>query len=149
MKNLFYLVIVSLIGFIEIYANGNPKISKQGVKCDVTAASNVLWVEKCSNQIIRMFIKTIDTSCRNNAEFSEISNEALFKLLANNTDETLLVLSEIKDSTLLQFIAREIADPINDGIDVGKVVNNLSKLKSKYPIANMLLDSAKSAISKY
>jgi|WetSurMetagenome_2_1015567.scaffolds.fasta_scaffold449815_1 hypothetical protein len=62
---------------------------------------------------ISLFVMAFDTSCRNNAEFSEWSNELLFKVVQTQPQVFLKVLSTT-DGFHRGLILRELKRPVNE-----------------------------------
>ncbi len=74
------------------------------------------------------FFCTLDDTCSNNIEFSEVSNEILFNIIKVEPEASLKILSE--DSGLsIDHILNELKDPINDGIPVNEIHAAISSVK--------------------
>ncbi len=64
----------------------HSKSQTQCLKCDLKMASVTSEsVENLTSSQIRDFLCTIDESCENSADFSEVSNELLFEIFFRGT----------------------------------------------------------------
>jgi hypothetical protein len=93
-------------------------------------------------QIVSDFLCTFDSTCINNVEYSEWSNETLFKVLEKSPTIFFKVLARGQvDNKLLLW---EIANPIHE-FDLQKIYNKVESasaptdIKSKYLKALLLL----------
>lgn len=78
--------------------------------------------------LVADFLATFHESCENNAEFSEWSNELLFKVISKKPDRFLELIS--KNSSLSRdYIIDELKSPIHDQIDLDIVADNIEKLE--------------------
>ncbi len=81
-------------------------------KCDIHILTEINQsMENLSYQSIYNLICTADTSCNNSVEFVEFSNEIIYSLLSNHTNDFLNVLSMYPKS---EFILEQISEPILD-----------------------------------
>lgn len=105
-------------------------------------------VTNLSYDQITNFFCTMDESCINNVEFSEVSNELLFKIFLN---EPKLSLKSLNDNTdvSLDFILKRLSEPINDSIDLRKIHSNVSRIKGYNQLKEKILHSLQVAIDKY
>lgn len=105
-------------------------------KCDIVVLKKVNDnLNALTYEIVNSFLCTFDTTCKNNVEYSQWSNELLFRVLENSPLIFLevaaskqinneLILNEIK-SPLLYFNLQIIYDNL-------KATSELSELKTKY-----------------
>ena len=96
---------------------------------------------------INNFFCTLNDSCRNNVEFSEVSNEALFQVFLNKPELWLKSLNE-NSSLSFDFILQQLSQPINDGIDLQKTHSNVAKIKKYSGTRGKVLESLHKAIAK-
>ena len=73
---------------------------------------------------------TFNKECRTNIEYSEFSNEVLFKLLDTRTKEVVDVLMSNKNIDL-ETILIQLKNPIDDSIDIYSLKNKLESLSSE------------------
>ena len=90
-------------------------------RCDLQPSIIILGDStRFTKDLIYRFLYAFDSSCTRNVEFSEISNEALFIALHQNPNMVIQVLSK-NDDLKLDFILIQIANPISDRFDLGKL----------------------------
>ena len=124
------LTVLTLLTFTTVFA------SSPCDKCDiekVKAANEHL--DSLTFQIVNDFLCTFDSICNNNIEYSEWSNEMLFKVLEKSPTIFFKVIATGQvDSKLL---LREIESPIHN-FDFQKIHNKIkaasgsTNIKSKY-----------------
>jgi len=138
MNNKIFLVCLFLLNIFNTYG--------QCKKCDVeqlvSIHENIDSID-CS-QIIS-FLCTFDKSCENNVEFSEWSNELLFKVIHNYTQVYFDIITSEKISNQ-EAIFKEFDSPLLEEnfqaiYDKIKKVNSPTKWKTRY--LESLIESAK------
>jgi hypothetical protein len=112
------------------------------LKCNI---SIVLETFQCmgnvSGDLTLRFLKTFGENCKNNVEYSEFSNEVLFKLLQSQPEQFCKVIENHKDSIDFSYVIQEIENPLHDLIDLGKTkiriveLLNDKELKIKFEMA--------------
>ncbi|MEL7147701.1 MAG: hypothetical protein AAFO69_15105 [Bacteroidota bacterium] len=117
----------------------NPRIFLDAydmVPCNsfiVARTSNKL--DSLQDEDIALFLRTFSASCRNNVEFSEMSNEVLFEIIDKHTYKLVELLNQ-KDMRNLQTILSEIRDPINDRYTPKELIEKVEALKPATPMAD-------------
>lgn len=81
--------------------------------------------------MVQDFLCTLDESCKDNLEFSKLSNETLFDLVHNAPEVFLKVLQYGKLSNQ-DFILEELGRPSNAGINTEVIRNKIKKQDEKY-----------------
>ena len=129
MKKIIFTVLI-VLGFTNLYAGNDCK------KCDIEKVKIVNeHLDSLTFQIIYDFLCTFDSSCRTNAEFSEWSNETIFKLLDKSPKLFFQVI--VKRQIDNKLILREVENPLLD-FDLQKIynkvktINVLSEIKKEY-----------------
>ncbi len=108
MKNVLkiYVVLAACVA-IPLFASADTKV------CDNFSDST--WIQ--------WFADSLDL----NAEISEMRNEYLFcRLESDRYEEFLSFLFSAKGKIGLEKIARELKNPVNDGIDIDKCINKIT-----------------------
>ena len=108
MKNVLkiYVVLAACVA-IPLFASADTKV------CD--NFSDSIWIQ--------WFADSLDL----NAEISEMRNEYLFcRLESDRYEEFLSFLFSAKGKIGLEKIARELKNPVNDGIDIDKCINKIT-----------------------
>jgi hypothetical protein len=89
-------------------------------KCDIQKLLETSKVvEKPDYKSVSEFVCTLDTSCRNNVEFSEWSNDIIFDLIRNDVNLFNLILHDLGYNYVL-LIAGELENP-NKEHDLRKI----------------------------
>ncbi len=100
-------------------------------KCDVEKVKDIYKnINSVSSHQIEIFLLTFNKECRTNIEYSEFSNEVLFKLLDTRTKEVVDVLMSNKNIDL-ETILIQLKNPIDDSIDIYSLKNKLESLSSE------------------
>ncbi len=88
---------------------------------------------------VLLFLCTIDEKCKSHAEFSQFSNAVLFLLLEKEPELTIELLSKYKFQ--LDYILEMISQPVNDGIDLNKVANELMKVNKNIELRDSIINA--------
>jgi hypothetical protein len=96
-------------------------------------------------QIFR-FLTTISVNCKNNVEFSEFSNERLFKIMELNPDNFLKAIERYNENLEFGEILEQIKSPINDGIDLNGIYAKIQKSKVDSEFKDKILNAIKYSI---
>jgi hypothetical protein len=96
-------------------------------------------------QIYR-FLKTISVDCENNAEFSECSNDRLFKIMELNPDNFLIAIDTYSTDLEIGEILRQIKRPVNDGINLMGIYTKIQKSKVESGLRDQILKLLKYSI---
>jgi hypothetical protein len=125
-----FFTVLMIFGFTNLFAGNDCK------KCDIDKVKIVNeHLDSLTFQMIYDFLCTFDSSCRTNAEFSEWSNETIFKLLDKSPKLFFQVI--VKGQVDNKLILREVEGPIRD-YDLQKIynkiktINVLSEIKIEY-----------------
>ncbi len=117
-------------------------------KCKIQTVKKVYNnIEDLSYGVISEFLCAIDKTCKNNVEFSEWSNEMLFKIIEKNPTLYFRVLKELKKEKQ-KYILSKFENPIID-IDYKKIYNNIEKLNLEKEMKIEYLNSLKIIAKKY
>lgn len=117
------------------------------LKCDILKVKVLNdSIENLSQNIVNDFLMTFDKECKNNAEYSEWSNETLFLLLARKPD---LFLQGIQNSKGIdrKCIISEIENPIKD-IDLKKIYSELKSVNMPSEFKESVCHALKTAAKK-
>lgn len=93
------------------------------------------------------FFCTLDKTCSNNIEFSEVSNAILFKIIQVEPKTSLKILTENSELSL-NYILNELKDPINDEIPVTEIHSGISRVKGYDKMKEQVLMSLQEAKEK-
>ena len=140
-----YVVFLSVFSFCS-YCSGQPKKqeTKDCNKCDIKI---VLKTSEKINQLteeeIVCFLLGFDNTCSNNVEYSEFSNEILFKIVAKYPKEFLDILS--RGLINQEYIFDELSTPILD-FNLDEIVKGIKGVKGESKIKERTLSSLEKAI---
>ena len=117
-------------------------------KCDMNAIVDISdRVQKYTYAQIQDFLCTFDAQCESNVEFSEFSNEQLFKILESYPQVLIQVLQAVDDSKQ-HLILDELENPIHDGFDLEVIYAKLSQIEESNAILKKVKVSIESAARK-
>jgi hypothetical protein len=102
-------------------------------------------VGKLKQNEIRDFLLTFGKECRNNAEYSEWSNELLFSVLDKQTELTLATIEKEEKQIEINEILTDLGSPINDMIDVKKLIPKVEKVKFNGRLKKNIIEKLKTA----
>lgn len=113
-------------------------VQSQKNKCDIEKIKSTNKnIENLNYKIVEEFLTSFDKSCESNVEFSQWSNEILFKVIENSPEIYFAVYQNL-DNDDKEHLLKELRNPIHDGIDLNKIseriktINIPVKLKNKY-----------------
>ncbi len=100
-------------------------------KCDINKVAHLKRsMENLNSNDILSFLLTISEECKNNIEYSQLSNEVLFEIF-NEKPELILQLIESNkeiDTSQIFFMLR---NPINDQINLLNIILKLQKIENR------------------
>lgn len=111
MKTLFSSLLLALVFQIGI--------TQKCQKCDIKPLKVISKTEEPNLQQIKSFICTLDASCQNNVEFSEFSNELVWKLI---TQDAKLFNQALHDLgwKYVKLVCDELENPI-EGVNLQQI----------------------------
>src|SRR5688572_23864225 len=112
-----------LIGILTILTLTTLTVSGQVKKCDGTILlSTSEKIGKLNAKEIVDFLLTFGQVCRDNAEYSEWSNELLFKLLDNQTELALKTMEKEEKRLEMATILDDLSEPIGDASNIKNLI---------------------------
>ena len=116
-------------------------------KCDIEKVKIVYEnIDNLSLKMVRDFIFTFDVSCSTNIEYSEWSNEILYKLHELDPGKAFGVLERVKVDNI-EIILDEIENPIHE-VDYQKVYDSVLNVLTKSDLKKKVLKSIEFAANK-
>lgn len=113
---------------------------------------NVRLIEKINSNIqnltendIHLFLCSLSKACTANVEFSEFSNEVLFKVIEVNTEDFINALGGNNDIER-EFIYNELSYPILD-YDLEQIMRNVNEINQHDDVKFKVLEALKNASS--
>jgi hypothetical protein len=101
-----------------------------------------------TEQQVLAFLQTLGHDCDNNVEFSEYSNETLFKIIEFNPDRFVSVIEKHQAYIVFNTIFEMIENPVKDGIDLEKVADLVCNIKTDSKVKSRIVESLKIAINR-
>jgi hypothetical protein len=143
MNNFAILLTIAVIGTTNLFGQG-------GEKCDISILAHISTVEyDLKENDVREFLSTFDKSCSLNIEYSEFSNALLFEVLGRHTQTFISVMESEKQNLEIDYILKQIANPINDGIDLKNLIAGVDRVKVDGQIKEQIIKKLKEAQAKY
>ena len=109
------------------------------IKCNLNLTNYADEKYKLNQQEIRVFFASIGEDCKNNAEFSQWSNEILFSILQSYPDWATEEIARL-NIDMQDFIFQELSEPVHDGIDLNKISGILRKSNGDIGIKNRIIE---------
>lgn len=97
------------------------------MKCDVQVLAKANSDEAYNLATIESIICVADSSCKENVEFMELSNEVLFESISTNPRVFIKVFKQATEAER-EFILNQFENPVSDQIDLTALLENLDKL---------------------
>ena len=95
---------------------------------------------------IYKFLLCINKECFNDAEFSEFSNVLLYSLFQEKPELMLTELNKYKDDSF-DYILFVLENPLNEGIDIKKTINQIKNARGDEVIKGKLIESLQKALN--
>ena len=118
------VVVVVVVAFLTIFTHFG--FSQDCKKCDIDKLIELSdSMENLKYQTVKNFICTFDSTCKSNIEFSEWSNELLFKLIDKDLDMLNGALHELGHN-YVELISLELESPVIE-VDLNKLYRIVEK----------------------
>jgi hypothetical protein len=85
-------------------------------------------IDSLNDSLILDFLETFSVTCENNVEFSEWSNELLFKVMAKQPERLIKIFADNISELDTAAIFKEIESPIHDLIDIEQIRNKIASI---------------------
>ena len=138
MKTLFTLTLLIFITSFSVTACDKCNIDKVKIVNE--------HLDSLTFQIVSDFLCTFDSSCIKNAEYSEWSNETLFKVLVKAPTIFFKVIAKEKMDNK-QFL-KEIENPVHNLLDLQKTYNSIKITSTPTDIKTKYLNAVIKAANK-
>jgi hypothetical protein len=139
-----------LLPTLIILASTTLTASGQIRKCDVTRLRYTSEkIGKLTAAEITDFLLTFGQECRNNAEYSEWSNELLFKVLDQQTELVLKTIEKEESGIEFAIILDDLSNPIMDGVNLKNLVARIEKIDFNPRLKQEIIKSLNTADAKY
>ena len=90
-------------------------------------------LENPSDKELNNFFETFDESCKTNIEYSEFSNELLFKVLQKYPNRAIQILKNNKNIKR-KYILKELQNPVHDGFNISNIIKKIEMNKDTISI---------------
>jgi len=125
------------------------EILNDNKKCDIRKVVSLKkTLPDASKEFIEAFLSTISVDCKNNVEFIQFSNEVLFEVLYSKPMDVISIM-EKENIIDKNEIYRMLENPINDAVNLKKMINNINKLEIQGTVKKEILEALQKALSRY
>ena len=137
------LTLFFLISIFSLSLNGQESHSE---KCDISIILEMHQnIENVSEDLMFQFLKTFGPECKNNVEFSEFSNETLFKVIQNEPELFCKVLENNQNLIDFETILGALKSPLHDLIDLELTIIKIADTKVSPALKSQLIITINSA----
>lgn len=137
-----YILTLLTLSTLTIYG-------QQIKKCDETIYHSISKnIGKLTQKEITDFLLTFGQECRNNVEFSEWSNELLFKILDKQTELTLKTIEKEEKRIDKEIILEDLEEPISYTPDFKKLITKIEGIKMNDSLKKEIIKRLKTADEK-
>jgi hypothetical protein len=131
------LTLTFFLFFVDVNSQNNEKTT---LKCNIEIVLETNEnIENISEDLMLRFLRTFGTECKNNVEFSEFSNETLFKVIQTEPELFCKILENNKNQIEFDEIISELKSPINDLIDLDLTINRIANTKTEFSLKSKLI----------
>ena len=117
-------------------------------KCDGTILrSTSEKVGRLTQKEITDFLLTFGEECRNNAEYSEWSNELLFSILDKQTELIIKTIEKEEKRIAIKEIFDDLSSPILDP-SIKDIISKIEKIKIEKELKHKIIERLKTADGK-
>ncbi|MBI5914935.1 MAG: hypothetical protein HY842_06125 [Bacteroidetes bacterium] len=136
-----FLTLFTFLTFTTAFANTSCD------KCDIDKVKIVIdHLDSLTFQIVDDFLCTFDSSCNTNLEYSEWSNETLFKVLDKAPAIFFQVIAKRQVDNKILFT--EIENPVHDGFDLQEIYDKILATSVPTDLKTKFLDALITAAGK-
>ena len=140
---------------IQADIENSNKVEKEIIKLPVyVCKSRILLtvrqnIDNLNSSHIDSLLLTMDSSCKNNVEFGQFSNELLFMVLQNETELFLTQFDKLINEIDTSFIFFQLRHPLHDQIDVTDILERIEKVPIENSTKAKFIEIMKINVSKY
>lgn len=140
-----YVMVLSIFSFCFSCSGQQKKQAiKECNKCDIkTVLKTTEKINQLTEEDVACFLMGFDDTCSNNVEYSEFSNEVLFKVVAKYPKVFLDVFS--RDLINQEYILDELGAPLLD-FNLVEITEGVKSVKEESEIKGRVLASLQKAI---
>lgn len=137
-----YILTLLTLSTLTIYG-------QQTKKCDEANFHSISEnIGKLTQKEIADFLLTFGHECRSNVEFSEWSNELLFKILDKQTELTLKTIEKEEKRIEKVIILEDLEEPISYTPDFKKLITKIEGIKINDSLKKEIIERLKTADEK-
>ena len=116
---------VKILFLVTLFSCTSNKLKSDCIKCNISMAVRFINEDIVNEQMADSLFCTGTDSCLRNVEFMEVFNEALFVGLNKNPEMFIKLFS---NSSKKEFILKQLERPINDTIELKKIIDKLTNI---------------------
>lgn len=138
--------ILTLTFFLFILNVNSQNNEKTSLKCNTEIVLGTHEnIDNISEDLMLRFLKTFGEECKNNVEFSEFSNETLFKVIQNEPELFCKVIEKNNGQIDFGKIVSELKSPLHDLIDLELTIEKIADTKSSPTLKSQMILAINSA----
>jgi hypothetical protein len=143
------IIIIFLVITVSVGISVAQSEKKDSLKCSIEMVHNInKQIENCTDNLILDYLQTFGEECKNNIEYSEFSNEVLFKLLQGQPEQFCKVLDANKSKIDFNSIIQEIENPLLDLVDLQQAKERILEIEISAQLKKKLIPALDKAIVK-
>jgi hypothetical protein len=109
-------------------------------KCNITIVVEAFQnKDQVSDELMLRFLKTFGKDCKNNVEFSQFSNEMLYKVIQKNPEIFAKTLKNNLNQIDFDEIIFNLKNPLHDLIDLDLTINRIAETQVDKSIKDKLI----------
>ena len=142
-------LIVTIVSFILFFTeiNGQEDVS---TKCSIEIVANTKNnINTLTESQLLLFLKSFDSTCQTNVEYSQFSNETLFEVLQSQTELIINCIEKYHSQIQYDIIISKLSNPIHDGFDLVKIKEKVEQIDEETKTKRNILESLDKAIGSY
>lgn len=130
-----FLILTILLSFESLYGQDSDSL-----KCNISIIQEMYQNrDKISGELMLRFLKAFGKDCRNNVEFSEFSNETLYKVIQKHPVVFSKTLEDNLNKIDFDEIIFNLENPLHDLIDINLTINKIADTEIDKSIKNKLI----------
>ena len=145
-EHIILKIIPLIVALMACHSTFAQQSSAHRQKCNLETVSNLhIHKDSLTDKLIMDFLYSIDKSCKNDAEWSEASNGALFWLADVDTKRFIQLMVQHKKELDTKQIIAEFKQPIAAGTDLAGTYKKIAALGNQDELVYSILYSIRSA----
>ncbi len=142
MKKLLKANTIFLILLAFMSCNISYGQDSDSLKCNISIVREAYQnLDRISGELMLKFLKTFGKDCKNNVEFSEFSNETLYKVIQKNPEVFVNILENNLEQIDFEEIIFNLENPLHDLINLDLTINKIADTKINKSLKAKLINA--------